>query len=54
MTSNIEAIITDIKKSGRQDYLKQEHPNFSRIWHDYSDAKKGFVTWKDVLDERLV
>jgi len=52
--NHIEAIITDIKKSGRQDYLQQEHPNFSRIWHDYSDTKKGFITWKGILDERLV
>ncbi|HWK03814.1 MAG TPA: DEAD/DEAH box helicase family protein [Puia sp.] len=50
----IEEIITGIKKSGRQDYLKQEHPNFSRIWHDYTDPKKGFITWKGVLEERLV
>ena len=52
--NNIEEILTGIKKSGRQDYLKQEHPNFSRIWHDYSDAKRGFITWKGGLEERLV
>ena len=52
--NQIEEIITGIKKSGRQDYLKQEHPNFSRIWHDYSDPQKGFTTWKCSLEERLV
>ncbi len=52
--NQIEEIITGIKKSGRQDYLKQEHPNFSRIWHDYTDPKKGFITWKGILEERLV
>jgi len=52
--NQIEEIITGIKKTGRQDYLKQDHPNFSRIWHDYSDTKKGFITWKGILDERLV
>jgi superfamily II DNA or RNA helicase len=52
--NQIEDIITGIKKSGRQDYLKQDHLNFSRIWHDYSDPKKGFITWKGVLEERLV
>jgi hypothetical protein len=52
--NQIEDIITGIKKSGRQDYLKQDHLNFSRIWHDYSDRKKGFITWKGVLEERLV
>jgi len=50
----IEEIITGIKKSGRQDYLKQDHPNFSRIWHDYSDPKKGFTTWKGSLDEKMM
>ncbi len=50
----IEAIITGIRKDGRQDYLRQEHPNFSRIWHDYSEPKKGFVVWKGTLEERLV
>lgn len=52
--NQIEEIITGIKKSGRQDYLKQDHPNFSRIWHDYSDPKKGFITWKGILEERMV
>jgi len=28
--------------------------NFSRILHDYSDERKGFVLWKDALEERLV
>ncbi len=52
--NQIEEIITDIKKSGRKDYLKQEHLNFSRILHDYLDIKKGFITWKGLLEERLV
>ena len=51
--NQIEEIITDIRKDGRQDYLKQENSNFSRIWHDYSDSKKGFITWKGILDERM-
>jgi len=54
MTLNqIEEIITGIRKEGRQEYLKQEHSSFSRVWHDYSDPKKGFVTWKALLDERI-
>lgn len=28
--------------------------NFSRILHDYSDNKKGFIIWKGNLEERLV
>jgi hypothetical protein len=42
------------KKSGRQEYLNQDHTNFSRVWHDYSDPKKGFITWKGLLEERLI
>ena len=52
--NQIEEIITGIKKSGRQDYLKQEHLNFSRILHDYLDLKKGFINWKGLLEERLI
>lgn len=50
----IESIITSIKKDGRQDYLKQDNADFSRILHDYSDFKKGFIVWKGVLDERII
>jgi hypothetical protein len=28
--------------------------HFSRIVHNYSDDRKGFVVWKDDLEERLV
>lgn len=52
--NQIEEIITGIRKDGRQEYLKQDHPNFSRILHDYSDPKKGFISWKGTLDERLI
>jgi len=52
--NRIEEIITGIRKDGRQEYLKQDHPNFGRILHDYSDSKKGFITWKGTLDERLI
>lgn len=40
--------------SGRQDYLKEKHPKFSRIWHDYSDTKKGFITWKSILEDKRI
>lgn len=26
--------------------------NFSRIVHDYSDDPKGFILWKDLLEEK--
>jgi superfamily II DNA or RNA helicase len=51
--TRIEEVITSIRKSGRQDYLKEVHPDFSRVWHDYTDFSRGFITWKAALEERL-
>jgi hypothetical protein len=50
----IEVILRDIKQNGRQTFLGKESNNFSRVVHDYADAKKGFVAWKGVLEEKLV
>ncbi|HTF28767.1 MAG TPA: DEAD/DEAH box helicase [Flavitalea sp.] len=49
----IEAILRDIKQNGRQTFLEKESANFSRVAHDYADAKKGFVVWKGMLEEKL-
>jgi len=46
--------LKDIKLKGRQTFLETEHNNFIRVVHDYSDAKKGFVYWKGVLEEKLI
>jgi hypothetical protein len=54
LLDEIELRIADIKKNGRQAFLKDESSNFSRIWHDYSEPKKGFAAWKATLEERLV
>jgi superfamily II DNA or RNA helicase len=43
-----------IRKRGRQAFLMAPPENFSRILHDYSDSQKGFILWKDMLEERLV
>lgn len=43
-----------IRNKGRQAFLVNPPENFSRIVHDYSDERKGFVIWKDTLEERLV
>ena len=43
-----------IRNKGRQIFLDSEPKSFSRISHDYSDPKKGFFKWKDLLVERLV
>jgi len=52
--SEIEGVLNEIKHSGKQDYLNKDHPNFSRIMHDYSAAQKGFVLWKGFLEQRLI
>jgi hypothetical protein len=49
----IEKILSEIKSTSKQDYLKKEHENFSRIIHDYGDVKSGFTSWKGMLEERL-
>jgi len=50
----IEVILQRIKATSKQDYLKDENHNFSHIIHDYTDNKKGFIQWKNALEERLV
>lgn len=50
----IEVILGDIKKNGRQTFLEKESNNFSRVVHDYADAKKGFTAWKGILEEKLI
>lgn len=49
----IEIILNEIKATSKIDYLKKEHDNFSRVMHDYSDAKSGFVAWKGAMEEKL-
>ena len=51
--SEIEGVLNEIRNSGKQDYLNKDHPNFSRIKHDYSGDKQGFTVWKGGLEERL-
>jgi hypothetical protein len=46
----VDAVLNEKKATGKQDYLKKEHDNFSRVLHNYSDAKSGFVSWKWMLE----
>ena len=46
----IDEHLSIIRNNGRQAFLESKPENFSRILHDYSDIKKGFVIWKDTLD----
>jgi len=50
----IDRNIETIRNKGRQFFLDQEPINFSRVVHDYSDEMKGFVIWRDQLEERLI
>jgi hypothetical protein len=43
-----------IRAKGRQVFLENMPGNFSRIVHDYTDNQKGFIVWRDALEERLV
>ncbi|WPV70555.1 TOTE conflict system archaeo-eukaryotic primase domain-containing protein [Chitinophaga sp. LS1] len=43
-----------IRQQGRQAFITAAPENFSRIVHDYSNEQKGFITWKFMLEERLI
>ncbi|SFW48705.1 DEAD/DEAH box helicase [Chitinophaga sancti] len=43
-----------IRQQGRQAFINAAPENFSRIVHDYSNEQKGFITWKFMLEERLI
>jgi len=49
----IDKLIGDIRMKGRQQYLETNPEQFTRILHDYSDSQKGFIIWKDQLEEKL-
>ena len=42
----IDQQLNIIRNKGRQVFLETNPENFSRILHDYSDKKKGFIIWK--------
>jgi len=43
-----------IRNKGRQAFTETTQENFSRIIHDYEDPLKGFILWRDQLEERMV
>lgn len=51
---SIEQDLNVIRNKGRQTFLEKKPENFSRLIHNYSDERKGFVIWKDHLEERLL
>ena len=50
----IDKDLSTIRNKGRQIFLESTSQNFSRIVHDYTDEKKGFIIWRDMLEEQLV
>jgi superfamily II DNA or RNA helicase len=49
----IDEDLNVIRNKGRNLFLEGEPSNFSRVIHDYSEERKGFVLWRDLLEERL-
>ncbi len=50
----IDLDLNNIRNNGRQVFLQNQPENFSRLIHDYSDERKGFIIWKNLLEERLI
>ena len=50
----IDSAITQLRSEGRQAYLDSKPENFYRILHDYSNLKKGFVSWKGQFEEKTI
>lgn len=49
----IDQDLAAIRNEGRQAFLANQPKNFSRIIHNYSDERKGFILWRDMLEEKL-
>jgi len=49
----IDLDINVIRNEGRQAFLERQPQDFTRILHDYTDERKGFIIWKDLLEEVL-
>lgn len=51
--SEIDQCINVMRNKGRLAFLESQPKNFNRIVHDYSDQRKGFILWKDFMEEML-
>jgi superfamily II DNA or RNA helicase len=49
----IDNQLSIIREKGRQAFLEINPENFTRILHDYSDNKKGFILWKSAMEELI-
>ena len=46
--------LNTIRNHGWKVFLECSPDNFSKILHEYSEGRKGFIKWKHMLEERLV
>ena len=53
VSGSLQDDLNVIRNKGRQFFLNNQPENFSRLMHDYSDGRKGFVVWKGMV-ERLM
>ncbi|MEX2512136.1 MAG: hypothetical protein WD398_04455 [Cyclobacteriaceae bacterium] len=51
---DVFAIRWEKGNKSRQSFLENQPESFSRLLHDYTEERKGFVNWKDHLEERLI
>lgn len=49
----IDNQLSIIREKGRQAFLENSPNNFTRIVHDYSENKKGFIIWKSAIEELI-
>lgn len=52
--NEIEHILNLIRIQGKIAYINSGHENMKRIFHNYSEIKNGFISWKSELDSLLV
>lgn len=50
----IDGQLSIIRNKGRQAFLENQPPNFNRIMHDYTEDKRGFIIWKDLMEEQII
>ncbi|MDP4275395.1 MAG: DEAD/DEAH box helicase family protein [Bacteroidota bacterium] len=46
----IDEHINTLRNQGRQAFLENNPQNFTKILHDYTDSRKGFILWKDLIE----
>ena len=50
----IDDDLSRIRNEGRKKFLQDSPDQFSKIIHDYSDERKGFIKWKHAIEERFI